>query len=93
MKGKECLFGDVADDEMRLNGYGEIVRECWDDLPAHYQHVEIDAFVIMPNHVHGIIILTDVGAGFKPALQDDGNLQRAGLIPRHAGLPLIRKIS
>ncbi len=42
---------------------------CWNDLPKHYLHVELDAFVVMPNHVHGIIVLTGndiVGAGLRP---------------------------
>jgi len=68
-----CLFGDVVDGEMELSDVGQIVQACWDDLSNHYQHVRLDAFVIMPNHVHGIIVLMDydnidnVGAGFKPA--------------------------
>ncbi len=54
---------------MVLNAYGEIVREAWFDLPNHYAHVELDAFVIMPNHIHAIIVLVaePVGAGLKPA--------------------------
>ena len=62
------LFGEIMDGEMRLNVYGQLVLECWDDLVNHYRHIELDAFVVMPNHVHGIIILNPpVGAGFKPA--------------------------
>jgi REP element-mobilizing transposase RayT len=61
------LFGEIIDGEMRLNGFGGIVQACWEELPRHYRHIEMDAFVVMPNHVHGIIVLTDVGAGLKPA--------------------------
>ena len=43
------------------------MRASWFDLPNHYAHVRLDAFVIMPNHVHGVIVLTEVGAGLKPA--------------------------
>jgi len=51
-----------------LNDLGKIVDKCWDDLPNHYPHIELDTFVIMPNHIHGIIMLhDDVGAGLKPA--------------------------
>ncbi|MBI1885187.1 MAG: transposase [Chloroflexi bacterium] len=69
-QGRECLFGNVIDGQATLNSLGEIVHACWADLPRHYSHVALDAFVVMPNHVHGIILLadTDVGAGFKPAL-------------------------
>ncbi len=66
---RQPLFGKVVDGEMVLNEYGEIVREAWFDLPNHYAHVELDAFVVMPNHIHAIIVLIadPVGAGFKPA--------------------------
>jgi REP element-mobilizing transposase RayT len=54
---KECLFGEIKNGEMLLNKCGGIVMNCWDDLPNHYQHAQLDEFVIMPNHVHGIIVL------------------------------------
>jgi putative transposase len=67
-----CLLGRVEGEVVRLNELGSIVHEVWADLPNHYPHVELDAFVIMPNHVHMIVTLTDdtigaVGAGLKPA--------------------------
>ena len=67
---RECLFGNIIDGTMTLNSPGQIVQDVWSELPRHYHHVGLDAFVIMPNHVHGIILfLSDpVGAGFKPAL-------------------------
>ncbi len=62
------LFGEIVADSMRLNAFGDIVRACWDDLPSHYAHIELDAFVVMPNHVHGIIILENpAGEGLKPS--------------------------
>ena len=61
--GRAPLFGEVVDGEMRLNAMGEIVRACWHEIPDHSQHVELDAFVVMPNHVHGIVCIVDnVGA-------------------------------
>ncbi|MBI4571534.1 MAG: transposase [Chloroflexi bacterium] len=65
----ECMFGEVEAGTVVLNEYGEIVRECWHDLPSHYDNVVLDACVVMPNHVHGIIVLAggEVGAGLKPA--------------------------
>ena len=62
---RACLFGEIVNGEMRLNGVGQVARRVWDGLPRHYRHVELDAVVVMPNHVHGILTL--VGAGFKPA--------------------------
>jgi hypothetical protein len=69
--GRECLFGEIIDGEMHLNEAGQIVVQSWQDLPNHVPNVQLDAFVVMPNHVHGIIIITDhaggIGAGLKPA--------------------------
>jgi putative transposase len=72
VRDRDCLLGDVVEERVVLNDVGRIVQETWFDLPNHYPHVELDEFVIMPNHVHGIIVLTEepisvVGAGFKPA--------------------------
>ena len=58
---RACLFGDVADGEMRLNDAGRMVRAVWEELPDRYPGIETDAFVVMPNHVHGIIVI--VGSG------------------------------
>ena len=55
---RACLFGDVMGGEMRLNEYGHIVWRCLEEIPLHFPHAELDAFVVMPNHVHGIVILT-----------------------------------
>ena len=75
-----CIFGDVADRQMRLNQFGIIVQSVWSDLPNHYPNAKLDAFVVMPDHVHGIIVLAGdgnggdivvldivVGAGLRPA--------------------------
>jgi putative transposase len=71
-EGHLCLFGEVEGDIVRLNPSGQIVEQAWRDLPNHYPYMELDVFVVMPNHVHMIVILTErsslVGAGFKPAL-------------------------
>ena len=54
-KNKSHLFGFVKNGEMILNDYGKIVEKCWFDLPNHYSNVVLDAFQIMPNHIHCII--------------------------------------
>ena len=57
-----CLFGEVVDSSMRLNGAGQMLVGLWDDIPARFPDVELDAFVVMPNHLHGVILLADGGA-------------------------------
>jgi len=58
-QGRVCLFAEVWDEMVRLNSFGKIIQVCWDDLMRHFLHVRLDSFVVMPNHVHGIIIITD----------------------------------
>ena len=65
---RQCLFGEICDGMMQLNEFGEVARSHWLRLPQHHSHLQLDAFVIMPNHLHGILILTPptvppVGAG------------------------------
>lgn len=62
---RECIFGDIIDGEMRPNQFGEIILKWWNELPNYYAPVELDEFVVMPNHMHGIIVITDVGAGLS----------------------------
>jgi REP element-mobilizing transposase RayT len=57
------LFGDVVNGMMVPNAMGDIVQRCWDAIPEHMSMVVCDAFVVMPNHVHGIIVITDMVAG------------------------------
>jgi putative transposase len=56
-----CLFGTIKNGRMSLNEYGEIVQAAWDDLPYHYHNINLHEFVIMPNHVHGIVGMIDTG--------------------------------
>ena len=62
-QGQESLFGKVVDGEMILSDWGRLVVACWEEIPTHFPNVDRDAFVLMPNHMHGIIIITEVGAG------------------------------
>jgi len=61
-KHRECLFGYVKNGEMIENDFGTVVRECWDEIPNHFDCASTDAFIVMPNHMHGIIVIHDVGA-------------------------------
>jgi putative transposase len=56
---RECLFGEVVNGEMRVNALGKIIQECWDEIPVHFSHVDVDVFVVMLNHVHGIVLIHD----------------------------------
>ena len=77
---------------MALNSLGEAVAACWADLPKHYEHAVLDVFVVMPNHIHGIVTLGDapigasdapttVGAGLRPARPDSSEAVATGRNP------------
>ncbi|HXF70107.1 MAG TPA: transposase [Thermoflexus sp.] len=61
-QNRECLFGEVVDGEMELNDAGQMVAEQWQALPERFPHIRMDAFVVMPNHLHGIILIEPIDA-------------------------------
>ncbi|MBW4521018.1 MAG: hypothetical protein KME16_15105 [Scytolyngbya sp. HA4215-MV1] len=66
---RQCLFGAIVNGEMQLNALGQMVNAYWQRLPSHFPHLTLDAFVVMPNHIHGILVLTNPGRG--AALDED----------------------
>jgi REP element-mobilizing transposase RayT len=72
-QGRECLFGEITDGEMDLNEYGKIVQKWWNEIPIHFPTVEFGVFVIMPNHVHGIIFITTERRGEVVSPHEDPN--------------------
>jgi REP-associated tyrosine transposase len=73
---RDCLFGEIRNAEMFLNDFGKIADECWRVIPDHFPSVELDAYVIMPNHMHGITVITN-GRGTTPALRAGASVYRA----------------
>lgn len=58
-QGREMRLGEILEGEMVLSQFGCIVLNAWQELPRHYPNVELGDFVVMPNHVHGIVVLVD----------------------------------
>ena len=83
--GRECILGDLVDGEMRLNEYGDIARGEWLNLPNRYPDIELDAVVIMPNHIHAIIAIHAVGVIHELPLRNDTKHRRTMLIPKIVG--------
>jgi putative transposase len=77
---RECLFGAIVADKMHLTALGKMVEQCWQEIPLHFPHVTLQAFVIMPNHIHGI--LTIVVDGGKPAVRADNHSPQSSSRPR-----------
>ncbi len=63
-RDKKWSFGRVEQDKMKLSKIGEIAKTCWEEIPKHFDNVKLRSFVIMPNHVHGIIDIDN--ANYKP---------------------------
>ncbi|MCM0588870.1 MAG: transposase [Gloeotrichia echinulata DVL01] len=81
-KKRQCLFGNVVQGEMQLNSLGYIAFNCWQTIPDHFPHIELDTFVVMPNHIHGILIITDNPVGLRHCLalnqHSEGNPEKFG---------------
>jgi REP element-mobilizing transposase RayT len=67
---RRCILGEVMGSEVRLSPAGDMVLDVWEAIPDHYPGVDVDAFVVMPNHIHGIILLT-TSAGAAPRGRPD----------------------
>jgi len=64
---QQSVLGEIRNGIVGLSGTGCMVRKVWDELPTRYHGVETDAIVVMPNHMHGIIVLTGGGQARGPA--------------------------
>ena len=79
LQDRLCLFGEIIGTEMQLNEAGKMAGRIWEVLPNRFPTIVIDTFVVMPNHLHSVIIINQrpvpVGAGLVPAQNP------AGLVP------------
>ena len=81
----QCVFGEVHGEEMHINRIGEIAHRCWEEIPKHFPCAELDAFVVMPNHIHGIIIIKDLGRDV-PRQKDGGQELNVSTEKTHASI-------
>ena len=89
-KDRACLFGAVKNGTMELSSAGEIVNACWQEIPDHFPNVLLHEYIIMPNHVHGIIELANPandGAGHISPAPDVFNDDRK-IFPTDTGTTL-----
>jgi hypothetical protein len=76
-RDRECLLGSV----LRLNEFGEIAQRCWEEIPGHFPSVELDAFVVMPNHIHAILVVLGRGTACRAPTTEQFGRPIAGSIP------------
>jgi len=77
-QNRKCLFGEIVNGKMVLNDAGRMVESVWNEIPKYYPGIDIDVCQIMPDHIHGIVVI--VGAALIR-----GNHEIRG---NHRGLPL-----
>ena len=71
---RECIFGEIMDGAMHLNPYGLIVASAWKQSSVIRQEIELDEWVVMPNHVHGIVVITHNSSGVPDIAGANGRL-------------------
>ena len=87
---REPLFGAIANDEVQLNAAGQMIEQWWQELLHKFPQIELDASIIMPNHLHGIIVIPSVGADLRvgPQTQVDPQTPIGSQTGEHTGSPL-----
>jgi len=80
---RKCLFGLIDGGRMKLSEQGHIADECWRAIPGHFPQVELGAYAIMPNHIHGILIVHD---------RADGTSARRGTPWRAPTVPTVERV-
>ncbi len=81
-KNRKHFFGEILSDQINLSEIGNLVEQCWYSIPKHFPFIQLDEFVIMPNHIHGIVIIDSAPAslvGTRHALSLPVNRRRQKL--------------
>lgn len=93
VKDRRRFFGKIMEGKMILSDMGEIVNQCWKEIPDHFKNVMLDEFVVMPDHVHGIIVLENGEDLIEPlhatAVQLKKNKKYSKISPISKSLPVI----
>jgi len=72
-QNRNHYFGEIADGKMQLSEIGEIANQFWKEIPNHFSYTKLDAFIIMPDHMHGIIIIDNGRGAINRASTDNIN--------------------
>lgn len=77
---RKCLFGGIEDENILLNPVGKKALELWSGIPEHFENIILDQFVVMPNHLHGIITICD---GEAQVSTNETNIETKNNINNH----------
>jgi len=85
-QNRSKLLGDIENSKMILNDAGMMVHRIWNEIPNDFHNIQLHEFVIMPNHIHGIIEITTVGADSISALSISA-IREKWILPLHQPYP------
>ncbi len=92
-QNRECMFGEIANTDMVLNDAGTMIVDQWNALPERFPTIELDTYQIMPNHLHGIIVIRDsTGVSHVDNQNVDAPNNRAGMNPAPTKYPKLGDI-
>lgn len=70
-RDRDCIFADIEDSVAQLTPVGEVVASCWEAIPSHFPPAALDFYIIMPNHLHGIVVIDDRGKPGAEAMKPE----------------------
>lgn len=73
-KNRNCYFGNISDGKMNLSEMGKIANQYWTEIPDHFNNIRLDEFVVMPNHIHGILVIGNANNNRHPNVVQTPNL-------------------
>jgi putative transposase len=82
--GRACFFGEIKEGIFRQSDIGKLVNDCWLRIPNHFYDIGLDEYVLMPNHLHGIIFIHESlgkGEAFVESIQSDVDMKSANASP------------
>ena len=91
-QNREHYFGKIINREMHLNEIGKLAEQYWIEIPNHFPFVELGNYVVMPNHVHGIVIINKINDNVETLhcnVSTDKNNQMALISPKPGTIPTI----
>ncbi len=77
---RTCLFGEVLNHEIHLNAAGNMIKRIWDEIPCKYTNWSVDSLVVMPNHIHAVVVLSPSPLINAPSLDDNTVLSLSELM-------------
>ena len=93
-RNRECLFGEIQNANMFLSNIGEKVRVCWQEIPNHFPQIVLHEYVIMPNHLHGIIEIRNTDSQIIPSFptRSNGTSRTLGSVVRGFKIGVTKRV-